>query len=128
MLGNFADSLTPLHGYWNRGDLQSDNPYFNLNDSEAESTKVGVAKHVYCGPGVWYDAETGRSIDCRLCTKLPGLKDDNYRGETDPRKTPLGPAPWASGSVLALSDSRFVRLQDLVLRGARNRRCISREG
>lgn len=119
LLGNFADSLTPLHGYWNRGDLQSDNPYFNLNDSEAESTKVGVAKHVYCGPGVWYDAETGR-IHCRLAhTKLPGLGDDNYRGETDPRKTPLVLAPWASGSVLTLTGSQYVRLQDLVLRGAR---------
>lgn len=119
LLGNFADSMIPLHGYWNRGDLQSDNPYFNLNDGGPDSGKVGSAKHVYCGPGVWYDAATSR-IHCRLAhTKLPGLGDDNYRGETDPRRVPLVLAPWPSGSVLTLADSRYVQLQDLVLRGAR---------
>ena len=119
LLGNFADSMTPIHGYWNRGDLQSDNPFFNLNDGEPKSGKVGSAKHVYCGPGVWYDSATNR-IHCRLAhTKLAGLGDNNYRGETDPRRMPLVLAPWSSGSVLTLTDSRFVRLQDLVLRGAR---------
>jgi len=175
LLGNFADSLTPLHGYWNRGDLQSDNPYFNLNEEleefEAKKTvappvalpevnfekgtpakksaaddllspkkpvpakapavavlakpdkrevgKTGKSKHVYCGPGIWYDRETGR-IHCRLAhTKLPGLGDDNYRGETDPRKTPLVIAPYSSGSVVKLTRSKHVKLQDLVMRGAR---------
>lgn len=118
LLGNFADSMTPLHGYWNRGDLQSDNPYWNLNDG-ADGGKVGTGKHVYCGPGVWYDPATGH-IHCRLAhTKLPGLGEDNYRGETDPRRIQLIIAPWSSGSVLRLIDSRHVRLQDLVLRGAR---------
>ncbi|MCE9608060.1 MAG: hypothetical protein K8U03_24505 [Planctomycetia bacterium] len=152
LLANFADSMTPLHGYWNRGDLQSDNPYFNLNE-DADATqpaakpksapaavmpdkgfpkdalppakakqvpgKTDKEKHVYCGPGIWYDAATGR-IHCRLAhTKLSGLGDDNYRGETDPRKTPLIIAPWSSGSTMKLSRSRHVLLQDLVMRGAR---------
>jgi hypothetical protein len=158
LLGNFADSMTPLHGYWNRGDLQSDNPYFNLNeagDEEAAKPKVpppvvmpdggfkkgsaskdaaalvpakankqevgktGKSNHVYCGPGVWYDRTTGR-IHCRLAhTKLSGLGDDNYRGETDPRKTPLVIAPFSSGSVVKLVRSEHVKLQDFVIRGAR---------
>ena len=175
LLGNFADSMTPLHGYWNRGDLQSDNPYFNLNEEleefeakkavappvaqpevdfekktpaknssvddllngkkpapaatppvaapakpdNREVGKTGKSKHVYCGPGIWYDRETGR-IHCRLAhTKLPGLGDDNYRGETDPRKTPLIIAPWSAGSVVKFTRSKHVKLQDLVMRGAR---------
>jgi hypothetical protein len=119
LLGNFADSMTPLHGYWSHGDLQSDNPYFNLNEEGTKGGKVKAEKNVYCGPGVWYDQATGR-IHCRLAhTKLSGLGDDNYRGETDPRKTPLIIAPWGAGSVVRLTDSRHVRLQDLVLRGAR---------
>lgn len=153
LLGNFADSMTPLHGYWNRGDLQSDNPYFNLNEeieeaaakaavappvampeggfkkgtapaipakpSKLEVGKTGKSNHVYCGPGIWYDKAAGR-IRCRLAhTTLPGLGDDNYRGETDPRKTPLIIAPWSSGSVVKLVRSRYVTLKDLVVRGAR---------
>jgi hypothetical protein len=113
LLGNFVDSMVPLHGYHFVGDLRSDNPYWNIGN------KVGEEGYVYCGPGVWYDAETGR-IHARLAhTKLPGLGDDNYRGETDPRKTPLVIAAQAAGPVLALDGVRHVRLQDLVLRGAR---------
>ena len=158
LLGNFADSMTPLHGYWTRGDLQSDNPYFNLNEgadeaaaqpkapppvampdggfkkgaaakdtatllpaksNKAEVGKTGKSNHVYCGPGVWYDRTTGR-IHCRLAhTTLSSLGDDNYRGETDPRKTPLIIAPYSSGSVVKLVRSEHVTLQDLVVRGAR---------
>ena len=115
LLGNFADSLTPLHGYWNRGDLQSDNPYWTLKDGG----KTGGDQHVYCGPGLWYDPETER-VHCRLAhTKLPGRGDDNYRGETDPRRLPLVVASYGAGSVLTLQDCAYVRLQDLVLRGSR---------
>jgi hypothetical protein len=114
LLGNFADSWLPLHGYWHRPDLQSDNPYWTLSGE-----KTLPNSHVYCGPGLWYDADTDR-IHCRLAhTRLPGLHEDNYRGETDPRRLPLVVAAWSGGSVLTLQDSRFVRLQDLVLRGAR---------
>ncbi|MBW3599625.1 MAG: hypothetical protein KY475_20425, partial [Planctomycetes bacterium] len=83
LLGNFGDSLVPLHGYRLLGDLRSDNPYWNV------SNKVGDEEFVYCGPGVWYDADTGH-IHTRLAhTRLPGLGEDNYRGETDPRNVPL---------------------------------------
>lgn len=115
LLGNFADSMTPLHGYWHRPDLQSDNPYWTLGGGD----KVKPDAHVYCGPGLWYNPET-EHFHCRLAhTKLPGLGDDNYRGETDPRKVPMIVSSYGAGNVLRLEDSRHVRLQDLVLRGSR---------
>jgi hypothetical protein len=144
LLGNFVDSLLPLQGYWSRGDLQSDNPYWNLNDktggasgSEPGASATGEKRtrehvadnrHVYCGPGVWYNADTDR-IHCRLAhTKLPGLGDNNYHGETDPRKVPLVIAPLPHGPVLTLKNSRYVRLQDLVFRGARTETLAVEDG
>lgn len=113
LLGNFGDSLVPLHGYRYLDDLRSDNSYWNI------TSKVADEQHVYCGPGLWYDTETGR-IHIRLAhTKLPGLGEDNYRGETDPRKLPLIVAVFAGGPVLSLNGVQHVRLQDLMLRGAR---------
>jgi hypothetical protein len=113
VLGNFGDSMVPLHGYRFRTDLQSDNPYWNI------SSKVQDQQSVYCGPGIYYDAGTGR-IHARLVhTRLPGLHEDNYRGETDPRKLRLVIAGRSGGPILTLRDCRHVRLQDLVLRGAR---------
>jgi hypothetical protein len=118
LLGGFVDSLLPLQGYWSHGDLQSDNPYWTLNDG-TKGGKSGNEKHVYCGPGLWYDPETDR-IHCRLAhTQLPQLGDGNYRGETDPRKLPLIVATDPAGPVVVLKECRHVRLQDLVLRGAR---------
>lgn len=115
LLGNFVDSLLPLQGYWHHPDLQSDNPYWTLGGGE----KTKPDAHVYCGPGLWYDKATDR-IHCRLAhTKLPGLVDNNYRGETDPRKISLVIAAWEHGPVVTLHDCRYVRLQDLVIRGAR---------
>lgn len=113
VLGNFGDSMLPLQGYHFLGDLRSDNPYWNV------SQKVGSTDYVYCGPGIYYDPESGR-IHCRLAhTKLNALGDFNYRGETDPRKIPLVIAGFAGGSPLRLQNAQWVRLQDLVLRGAR---------
>ena len=43
---------------------------------------------LYCGPGVWYDRETGR-IHARLSHTNSPAPVANYRGETDPRKLPL---------------------------------------
>ncbi len=115
-VGLFVDSLLPLHGYWHHPDLQSDNPYWTLGGGE----KTKPDAHVYCGPGLWYNPETSR-IHCRLAhTKLPGLGDNNYTGETDPRKIPLVVATYGAGPVLQLQHSRYVRLQDLVIRGARS--------
>src|SRR5262245_36061309 len=83
VFGNFGDSLVPLQAYRFLGDLRSDNPFWNIDN------KVGSESFVYCGPGVFYDRETGR-IHCRLAhTKLSGLGEDNYRGVTDPRLIPL---------------------------------------
>lgn len=114
VMGNFGDSMVPLHGYRFLEDLRSDNPYWNV--SEKVDDEGGS---VYCGPGVWYDVESGR-IHVRLAhTQLDALQDDNYRGETDPRKIPLVIAGTNSGSPVSLTHAGHVRLQDFVLRGAR---------
>src|SRR5205807_853966 len=90
---------------------QSDNPWFNLRGKTAHDD------HVYCGPGVWQNGNTGR-VHCRLApTKLPGLGVDNYTGIADPRHTPLCIATVAAGPVLTLNGARHVILQDLVIRG-----------
>lgn len=113
VLGNFGDSMLPLQGYRFLGDLRSDNPYWNV------SNKVGSTDYVYCGPGIYYDPESGR-IHARLAhTKLNALGQFNYRGETDPRRIPLVIAGFAGGSPLRLENATWVRLQDLVIRGAR---------
>lgn len=113
LLGRFADSMVPLHGYQTLGDLRSRNEYWNLtNKSDKEQT-------IYCGPGVFHDATTGR-IHCRLAhTTLEALGTDNYRGETDPRKLRLIIAGHAGGPTLAIRGARWLRVQDLVVRGAR---------
>lgn len=114
-LGLFVDSHLPLHGYWHHPDLQSDNPYWTLGGGE----KTKPDAHVYCGPGLWFNPATQR-IHCRLAhTKLPGLHENNYTGETDPRKIPLVVATFGAGAPLKLVDCRYVILQDLVIRGAR---------
>jgi hypothetical protein len=112
VFGNFGDALVPLQAYRFHGDLRSDNPFWNVEN------KVGSESFVYCGPGIFFDSATGR-IHCRLAhTKLAGLGDDNYRGETDPRKVPLVIA-GGEEPPLALVGCQDVRLQDLVLRGSR---------
>ena len=115
LLGNFVDSLLPLQGYWHRPDLQSDLAYWTIRGED----KVKATSHVYCGPGLWYNEATDR-IHCRLAhTKLPALGDNNYLGETDPRRIPLIIAGSAHGPVFKLQNCRHVVLQDLVLRGTR---------
>ncbi|QDU95992.1 hypothetical protein Pla8534_38110 [Lignipirellula cremea] len=116
LLGAFADSMVPLHGYRFLTDLRSDNEYF----SAIEAGKTEAGSGIYCGPGLFYDAETGH-IHVRLdhTTQL-ALKSDNYRGETDPRRLPLIVAGMAGGSPLSLQGARFVQLQDLVVRGSRS--------
>jgi hypothetical protein len=71
---------------------------------------------LYCGPGLWYDRDSGH-IHVRLAhtyLKTPGLA--NYRGETDPRKLPLLIAPFGS-KPLFVDMAKHVRFQDLVVRG-----------
>jgi hypothetical protein len=110
-LGFFADSMVPLHGYRSITDLRSTNE-FGLDKKELQ--KQGI----YCGPGIWFNRETGR-IHIRLApTKLPGLGDNAYRGETDPRKLRLSIAVGFGQDVLRINGVKHVRIQNLILRGA----------
>ncbi len=111
-LGHFADSMIPLHGYRIVEDLRA------TNELWASGKKDMRENPVYCGPGLWFNRETGR-IHIRLAhTRLAGLGDHAYRGETDPRKLPLVIAAGFGDDVLRLNGVRHVRLQGLVLRGA----------
>jgi hypothetical protein len=110
-LGHFADSMVPLHGYRTVTDLRSTNELWR-GKKELDGTGI------YCGPGLWFNRETGR-IHIRLAHhRLAGLGDRAYRGETDPRKLPLVIAVGFGDDVLRISGVRHVRLQGLVLRGA----------
>jgi hypothetical protein len=112
VLGNFGDSMIPLHGYHTLLDLRSQNEYWNLDAKSSKQTGL------YCGPGLWYDTASQR-IHIRLAqTTLPGLGHDNYRGETDPRRLRLviaGPDP-----VLRIEAAKHLRVQDLLCRGTRS--------
>jgi predicted outer membrane lipoprotein len=61
LLGNFADSMVPLHGYRFLSDLRSDNEYF----ADFVGEKTVACSGIYCGPGVFYDLESSR-IHIRL--------------------------------------------------------------
>ena len=113
VLGNFGDSLLPLMGYRFLVDLRDPSMEWDVEG------KVDGAEGVYCGPGVYYANETGR-IHVRLAhTNLRALGDENYRGETDPRRVPLMIAGSNAGPVLTLRGARHLRFQDLVVCGAR---------
>lgn len=110
LLGNFADSMVPLHGYRFVKDFRSDNPYWNFANKLDENAKL------YNGPGVWFDYDTQR-MHVRLShTRLNILGKQNYRGETDPRKLPLVIA--AHRPVVRLSGARNVLFEDFVIRGS----------
>ena len=111
-LGHFAESMIPLHGYRNLHDLRT------KNESGLGDRKMLKAAGLYCGPGVWFNRETGR-IHIRLApTRLPGLGDRAYRGETDPRKLKLVIAIGFGESVLRINGVRHVTIHGIVLRGA----------
>lgn len=106
--GNFGDSLVPLRTYGSFVDLRS--------LQEHEDRKQKTATGVYVGPGVKREDSTGR-IHIRLKhTTLKGLGDENYRGETDPRKMQLVIA--SDDTTLDIRAARHFRLQDIVIRGA----------
>lgn len=110
VLGNFGDSMVPLHGYRNLIDLRSTNEYWNLKE------KLSPAENFYCGPGIGYDAQTGR-LHARLAHyTLDVLGDNRYLGETDPRKLPLVIA--GAGVALRITEASHVRIRDVVVRGA----------
>lgn len=110
-LGAFGDSLVPLHGYRKLLDLRAESEFF-------VGGKGDRTTGVYCGPGVWFNRETGR-VHIRLAhNRMPGLGDRGYRGETDPRKLPLSIALGFGEDVLRISGVKHVRLHGLAFRGA----------
>jgi len=116
LLGNFGDSMIPLHGYRFLSDLRSDNHKFR----KLAGSKTARGNGLYCGPGLFYETQTQR-IHVRLKpTEQPSLgEENNYGGEQDPRKIPLivaghGPSP------LELHRAVHVVLQDLVVQGSRD--------
>jgi hypothetical protein len=111
-LGNFADSMVPLHGYRTASDLRAATEIWPAGGKK--DADVGA----YCGPGLWFNRETGR-VHIRLShTNLSGLGDRAYRGETDPRKLRLIVALGFGHDVLRISGVSNVRIQDITLRGA----------
>ena len=111
-LGQFSDSMVPLHGYRLAVDLRSSNEFW-IGGKDA-MRDLGI----YCGPGLWFNRDTGR-IHIRLAHhRLDGLGSRAYRGETDPRRLPLVIAAGFGSDVLRVSGIKHVRIQDLVFRGA----------
>ncbi|MBI2193279.1 MAG: hypothetical protein HYU36_14985 [Planctomycetes bacterium] len=111
VVGLFADSNVGLQTYWHLMDLRSASDFWMTDPEKKEEIAP-----VYCGPGIWYDRETGH-IHARLAhTHLPNSKVANYQGETDPRKLPLVIAPFQS-TPLFVDLAKHVRFQDLVFRG-----------
>lgn len=109
VVGLFGDSNVGLQTYWHAMDLRAENELW-IPDEET------MVKPVYCGPGLWYDRQTGH-IHVRLAhTHIQNPEVANYRGETDPRKLPLVVAPFQS-TPLFVDLGRHVRFQDLVFRG-----------
>lgn len=111
-LGHFADSMVPLHGYRSIKDLRATNE-IGLGDKKA-AREAGL----YCGPGLWFNRDTGR-IHIRLAHHhLTGLGDRAYKGETDPRKLKLVVAAGFGEAVLRVNGVRHVKIQGIVFRGA----------
>ena len=109
--GQFGDSMIPFQRYLNLSDLRSSNELFRPELENRSDDPIGI----YGGPGVRRDVETNR-IHIRLShTRLEGLGENAYTGETDPRKLQL----IISGvdNVLAIEHAENLRLQDLVVRG-----------
>jgi hypothetical protein len=107
-IGAFGDSMIGLQTYYHAIDLRATNELVEANEAKTD------IQPLWCGPGLWYDPQTGH-IHVRLQhTHLPGIA--NYAGETDPRKLPLVIAPFRS-VPLHLDEAQHVRFQDLVIRG-----------
>ncbi len=119
-LGHFADSMVPLHSYRVLEDLQATNESHINNKPVAKGEKKAEPEEIgmYCGPGLWYNRETGK-VHARLAhTELKGLKENAYRGETDPRKLKLIVALGFGQEVVRITGIQHVNLQGLALRGA----------
>ncbi len=111
VVGLFGDSLVGLQTYWHTMDLRAANERW-IDDPD----KKLMVKPVYCGPGLWYDRQSGY-VHVRLAhTHVGNPRVPDYRGETDPRNLPLVVAPFNS-VPLFVDGAAYVRFQDLVVRG-----------
>ncbi len=114
VVGRFGDSLVGLQTYWYRMDLQATNELWITNPKT-------FVEPMYCGPGLWYDKQTGK-IHVRLAhtqLQLPesvGYQVTRYQGATDPRTLPLVVAPFNS-LPLYVDQAMYVNFQDLAVRG-----------
>ncbi|MGE0609689.1 MAG: hypothetical protein AB7O62_21545 [Pirellulales bacterium] len=121
-LGLFGDAHIGLQTYWHETDLRAKNELW-IDDPEKKSMVLPL----YCGPGLWYDKQTGY-IHARLAhTHLENKAVANYRGETDPRKLPLVIAPFNS-LPLFVDQGMHVRFQDLLIRGGGQNAVVLRFG
>lgn len=113
VLGSFGDSMIGLQTYYHPQDLRSPNELVSTAKPQGDNQQD--IDPLYCGPGVWYDRESGY-IYCRLAhTNLPD-PIPNYRGPTDPRQVPLILTPHRATPLL-LDGAEHVHLKDLVIRG-----------
>lgn len=114
LVGSFGDSMIGLQTYYHPQDLRAAGELVDWEDwDRQDQTDI---KPLNCGPGLWYDPQSGH-IHLRLShTHLPP-PIENYRGPTDPRKLPLVLAPFHS-VPLKLDGAQHVIFQDLVIRGA----------
>jgi hypothetical protein len=114
VLGSFGDSMIGLQTYYHARDMRATNELIDWEnwDKQIESD----IKPVYCGPGMWYDRETGR-IHMRLAHTNVPKPIPNYAGETDPRKLPLVLAAFNS-MPLHLDGAKHITIRDVVIRGA----------
>ncbi|MDP7018567.1 MAG: right-handed parallel beta-helix repeat-containing protein [Pirellulaceae bacterium] len=112
VLGHFMETMTPLHGYRTALDLRDTSMLWDVTN------KLQKDEGIHCGPGVWFNRETER-IHVRLAhTNLPGLGDNSYRGETDPRKVPLSISGPFGADVLRINSVKHIEFRDIALRGA----------
>ncbi len=108
---NFGDSMLPLIVYRFAKDMRETEQYWALDDKSQDE------RTVYCGPGVFYDAESKR-IHIRLApTTMKMLGKNNYNGVTDPRQVPLVLGGRTKEPALTITSSAHVNVQDVVLRG-----------
>ena len=122
VLGHFADSMVPLHGYRSPIDMRDSSMVWDVKDKHDDQNGV------YCGPGLWFNRRTER-IHVRLApTDLSALKGRNYRGPTDPRTLPLVISDCGTDEVLRINGTRHILIQDLVFRGAAGRPLASIHG
>ena len=120
VVGLCGDSNVGLQTYWHTKDLRAKNELVDYNKEKTISFRGKPTPYelqpMYCGPGLWYDQESGY-IHVRLAhTHLKHPLAGNYQGETDARKLPLVIAPFNS-VPLFVDMARHVRFQDLVIRG-----------